>query len=404
MRETLRKNLKLTGVSLILIAVIFGAGFYLGSTKNFLGTGDNKANASENADLSAFWKVWNVLDEKFVAATTTDQVSSEDRVYGAIKGMVDSLGDPYTVFLPPVENEELAESLQGNFSGVGMEVGLKDGFITVIAPLKNSPAEKAGMLPEDIIAQIDGQSTVNLSLDEAVSLIRGEQGTEVTLSVIREGVEEPIKVTIVRDTIVIPVIDTELRDDGVFVIRLFNFNGESTRAFRQALREFLLARTNKLVLDLRGNPGGYLDAAVDIASWFLPAGKTIVVEDFGDEKEEKVFRSKGFNIFNDNLEMVVLIDGGSASASEIVAGALQAHDLALLVGTNTYGKGSVQELIKITDDTSLKVTIARWLTPDGLSISDGGLKPDHEVKYTIEDRDAGTDPQLEKAAQILLGK
>lgn len=396
--QKIPKNITFIGISLILIISIFGTGVYVGD-KVF----DNKeASALEVTDLESFWKVWNLIDDKFVAASTTSTTSNEERIFGAISGMVDSLGDPYTVFLPPVKNAELEESLSGNFSGVGMEVGIRDDLITVIAPLKDTPAEKAGILPGDIILKIDDASVSGSSLDEAVKLIRGEEGTEVQLVIAREGESDPIIIKITRGIIRIPNMETELRSDGIFVIRLFNFNADATNAFKQALRELLLARTDKLILDLRGNPGGFLDAAVDISSWFLPAGKTIVVEDFGEGKEEKAFRSKGFNIFNDNLKMVILVNGGSASASEIVAGALKAHDVATLVGTNTFGKGSVQELINITNNTSLKVTIARWLTPEGISISDGGLKPDVEVKVTTEDIENGVDPQLEEAVRILL--
>lgn len=397
-KKKVTKNLRIVGTSLVLILIVFGAGFYVGNE----GFNEQEVTASENANLENFWKVWNLIDDKFVAASSTLAISEEEKIYGAIQGMVNALGDPYTVFLPPVENTELNESLQGKFSGVGMEVGIRDGVMVVIAPLKDTPAEKAGILPGDVILQIDDISVAGSSLNEAVKLIRGEEGTEVQIVVSRDGESEPLTIKIIRGIIRIPNIETELRGDGVFVIRLFNFNADATTAFKQALREFLLARTDKLVLDLRGNPGGYLDAAVDISSWFLPAGKTIVVEDFGEGKEEKSFRSKGFNVFNDNLNMVVLVNGGSASASEIVAGALKAHNVATLVGTNTFGKGSVQELLNITDETSLKVTIARWLTPEGVSISDGGLKPDVEVETNPEDIEAGIDTQLEAAVEILL--
>lgn len=398
--KKLTKNLSFVVVSLFLITIIFGSGFYVGNNMEE----KNHANASELADLSSFWRVWNLLDEKYVAASSTKSISDEDKIYGAIQGMVSALGDPYTVFLPPQENEAFNENLEGNFSGVGMEVGMRDELIVVISPLKDSPAEKAGLLPGDVILQIESTNVAGISLDDAVKLIRGDKGTSVQIIVAREGESEPLTFKVTRDLIKIPNIKSELRSDGVFVITLYNFNAEATSAFRQALREFLLAKTDKLILDLRGNPGGFLDAAVDITSWFLPAGKTVVIEDFGGGKEQKVFRSKGFNLFNNNLKMAILVNKGSASASEIVAGALSAHGIADLVGENTFGKGSVQELVNVTDNTALKVTVARWLTPEGLSISDGGLKPDYEVGLTREDIEAGNDPQLEKAAQLLLEK
>ena len=188
----------------------------------------------------------------------------------------------------------------------------------------------------------------------------------------------------------------------MFVISLHNFSAISANLFRDALREFIESGTDKMILDLRGNPGGFLEAAIDMASWYLPAGKMVVTEDFGDNGKPRVHRSKGYNIFTDKLKMAILINQGSASASEILAGALQQHGKATLVGTRSFGKGSVQELVKITPDTSLKVTVARWLTPNGSSISDGGLSADVEVEFTTEDFEAGEDPQLDKAVELLL--
>ena len=398
MNKNLIKNIVFVFSSVLLVSLVFGTGFYFGGSK----TGNNNASASGQADLESFWKVWGLLEDKFVGASSTQSISEEDRIYGAIEGLVDAYGDPYTTFLPPVENKEFNESIQGNFEGVGMEVSIQDDVLTVVAPLKDTPAERAGIRSGDKIVKIEDKSTYDMTLDKAVSLIRGEPGTTVTVTVLREGEDEPLEISIIRDVINIPNLETELRDDGVFVISLFNFSARSTEAFREALREFLLSRTNKLVLDLRGNPGGYLDAAVDISSWFLPAGKVVVVEDFGNKKDNRIFRSKGYNIFNDNLKMVILIDQGSASASEIVAGALQDHGIAKIVGVSSFGKGSVQELIEITDDTSLKVTIAQWLTPEGTSISDGGLVPDYEIEVTKEDIESNKDPQIQKAVELLL--
>lgn len=356
-----------------------------------------------NVDFTPFWKAWNTIESKYVPVSTSTVVTDEEKVWGAIKGLAASVGDPYTVFLPPADNEVFAEDISGNFEGVGMEIGMRAGLLTVIAPLKGTPAERAGVLPGDVIIRIDGAPTDNLAIDEAVKLIRGEGGTTVTLTIAREGESEFIDIPIVRDVIEIPTIQTTLRDDGIFVIALYNFSAVSPRLFQQSLREFVESGSDKLVLDLRGNPGGFLEAAVDMASYFLPVGEVVVREDFGDGQEQQVHRSKGYDIFNGDLSMVVLIDRGSASASEILAGALQEHGIATLVGETSFGKGSVQELVDITSNTSLKVTIARWLTPNGISISQGGLTPDVEVKATAEDIEAGRDPQLEKAAEILLG-
>jgi carboxyl-terminal processing protease len=364
------------------------------------------ANNNEDIDMKPFWEVWKLLDDKYVAtsnqSSTTKKLTNEDRVWGAIKGMTDSLGDPYTVFLPPEETKDFQENINGNFEGVGMEIGIKEGILTVVAPLKGSPAEASGLKSGDKIITIDDRTAVDLSTDQAVKLIRGKKGTLVKISVIREGESKPLNFEIVRAVINIPTLKTEKREDGIFVISLYNFYAQSRKEFTKALKEFLGAKTDKLILDLRGNPGGYLDISVDMASYFLPLGKPIVREDFGQTKEEKIYRSKGYDIFTDQLKMIILVDNGSASASEILAGALQEHGVAKLVGTKTYGKGSVQELVPVTKDSSLKVTIAKWLTPSGISISEGGLTPDYEIEINEEDIKAEKDSQMLKAIELLL--
>lgn len=399
--QQLSKNILFATLSILLVLGIFAVGFYTG-TESKSGNSQSRVSALTPADLGPFWKVWSLIEDRYVAASSTKVISDEERIFGAIGGMVDSLGDPYTTFFTPEDNANFKESIQGNFQGVGMEVGKRDGLLTVITPLKDTPAYNAGIKAADIILQIDGKSTADMTVDAAVQNIRGEAGTIVEITIAREGDNEPRVFKVTRDNIRIPTIDYKLRDDGIFVISLFNFSAGVEDDFRKALREFVLARSNKLVLDLRGNPGGFLAAAVDISSWFLPTGKVIVREDFGADREEKLFRSKGYNIFNSNLKMVILINKGSASASEIVAGALKEHGIATLVGEHSFGKGSVQELIGITEETSLKVTIARWLTPNGNLISDGGLKPDIEVKITDEDVEAEIDTQLNAAIELLL--
>ncbi|MEK7555780.1 MAG: S41 family peptidase [Patescibacteria group bacterium] len=376
----------------------------------------DKENALAPAvDFGPFWKVWNLINEKYVSS---DGPTDQEKVWGAISGLVGSLDDPYSVFLPPEEAAIFQSDISGEFQGVGMEIGVRDNIPTVIAPLKNTPAERAGILPGDKIIKIDDTVSVDLGIDEAVRLIRGTKGTTVILTILREGEGEPLEIKIVRDIIEIPTIDTETRTpaggvakedaanengnpEDIYVLRLYNFSANSPFLFRESLRQFAVSGKHKLILDLRGNPGGYLEAAVDMASWFLPVGKVIVREDFGEAAEERVYRSKGYDIFGPDLKMVVLVNGGSASASEILAGALSEHGVATLVGTKTFGKGSVQELIGVTDDTALKVTVARWLTPLGISISEKGIIPDVEVEITKEDIVAEKDPQMQKAIEIL---
>lgn len=403
--------------TIIAILLIIGASFFVGFTfgkdssesVDTLSSIENKTpQVSSGIDFSPFWKAWNVLDEKFVSSATTtkpeDANTSQKRVWGAIQGMVDSMGDPYTSFFPPVESKIFESDISGNFEGVGIEIGLRDGILTVVAPLKGTPAYKAGIKTGDKLIQINGSSTEKLSIEEAVKMIRGTGGTKVTFTIIREGAKEPLVIPVTRATIDIPTIESTLRSDGVYVIRLFNFSAISPNLFRDSLRKFVRTGSNKLILDLRGNPGGYLEAAIDMASWFLPSGTVVVKEDFKKSTELVIHRSKGYDIFNKNLKMVILVDGGSASASEILAGALQENGVAKLVGTKSFGKGSVQELVKITPDTSLKVTIARWLTPNGHSISAGGLTPDVEVKLSEEEFKKGIDSQMNKAVELLLKK
>lgn len=412
-------------LAVILLAGVFYAGFAMGERhippieKVITLSGKESSQELQSlTDFSPFWSAWNILDEKYVPATTTAVASDEQKLWGAIEGLTASLKDPYTVFFPPEESKLFESEINGSFEGVGMEIGIKDDVLTVIAPLKGTPAERAGILPGDKILKINDEPSASMRVDQAVKLIRGKKGTEVRLTIFREGKPGQFEVKVMRDVIDLPTIDVELkpgkvasgkdagkesglREDGVYIIRLYNFSAVSPRLFRDALRGFVESGSNKLLLDLRGNPGGFLEAAVDIASWFLPVGKTVVTEDGGSKTSAKVHRSRGYSAFNSNLKMVILVNAGSASASEILAGALREHGIATLVGTRTFGKGSVQELVKLTPETSLKVTVARWFTPNGLSISDGGLAPDIEVKLTPEDIEKKKDPQMDKAIKLL---
>lgn len=401
-----------------LFFITFGLGVYAGhvnrpETEFVTALFNKESGVSATVDFEPFWKAWNVINAKYVSG---DGPTDQEKVWGAIEGLAGSLGDPYTVFFPPVEAERFASEVSGEFQGVGMEVGMRDDTLTIIAPLKGTPAFRAGIRSGDKILEIDGKITAGMTVDEAVGMIRGQKGTKVSLTIFSKDTDGPRTLEITRDVIAIPTIDTEIRaangerldlpegsgdTSEVFVIKLYNFSAQSPELFRQALRSFIVSDKTRLVLDLRGNPGGYLEAAVDIASWFLPPGKVVVSEEFADKSETVVQRSRGYSIFTDKLKMAVIVDEGSASASEILAGALSEHKIATLVGTKTFGKGSVQELVPITDNTSLKITIARWLTPNGISISEGGLTPDIEIAITKEDIVAGRDPQLLKALDIV---
>ena len=395
------------GGSLLLIVGVFGAGTYFGYAKRpavekITSIVHKEAQAETTADFDTFWKVWNILNEKSIHA---NKVTDQDRVWGATEGLASSLGDPYTVFFPPEENKLFSAEIQGSFGGIGAEIGVKDNILTVVAPLRDSPAWNAGIKAGDKIIRIDKTTTNDMTTEKAISLIRGPKGTVVALTILRPGEKVTREIKITRDTIEIPTIDTEIKEGGVFVIKLYSFTENSAELFQGALQKFVDTRSDKLILDLRGNPGGYLDAAVDISSWFIDQGKIIVTEDFGDNRKPYVLRSHGPRLFTDQLKFVVLVDGGSASASEIVAGALREHNIATLVGEKTFGKGSVQELIPVTDTTSLKVTVAHWLTPNGVSISTAqGIEPDVKVSMSHKDITDGVDPQMKKAIEIVQGQ
>jgi carboxyl-terminal processing protease len=411
-KQNATKGLLGIGLALILAVAAFFSGVHIGTTD----AGDTQMQAgifsifartpdmdTEDVDLSEFWKVWGLLEEKFVTSSSTNILTDEEKIQGAIKGLVQSYDDPYTVFLPPTDAAEFDANISGNFGGVGMEVGIRDSLVTVIAPLPDTPAFQAGIVAGDVIVKIDDVSTEGMTIDDAVKLIRGEKGTDVLLTIFREGESGFLEISVTRDTITIPTVKTE-EVDGVFIISLYSFNALAEKKMQEALREYVKSGTKKLILDMRGNPGGFLQSAVSIGSYFIPAGEVIVRENFGDGSPEELYRSQGKTLGKyAPEEMVVLVDGGSASASEILAGALSQHGVATLMGKTTFGKGSVQELVDLPDGSSLKVTIARWFTPDGTSISEQGLEPDVVIERTPQQIIADEDPQLEAAVQYLNG-
>jgi carboxyl-terminal processing protease len=352
-------------------------------------------------EMKLYEQVKKILDDKYIKAS---DVKEDAKAYGSIKGLVESYGDPYTVFFPPAQAKEFKTVVSGTFSGVGMEVGIKDNILTVISPLKKSPAEKAGIKPDDKILKINGTSTEGMATDVAVQLIRGEKGTPVTLMVYRknepkwkDGMKE---ITIIRDTIDVPVIDTQTIGD-TFVISIASFSETSAQKFQESLQEFAKSNKKNLIIDLRNNPGGYLEAAVLMSSFFFPSDKLIVSEDFTRTGQKNTHYSKGFNAIPEDVKIVVLVNKGSASASEILAGAFQDYNRAKIVGEKTFGKGSVQEYIELPDGTSLKVTVAKWITPLGHSISDYGVTPDILVALKDVKAKNKTDSQLDAAVKIL---
>ncbi|MBL7142574.1 MAG: S41 family peptidase [Candidatus Pacebacteria bacterium] len=377
---------------IVMIAVAFGFGFWFGQSKVVC-----QVCPPEDLDFSLFWETWQTIQEKYVGQA---EINVQELIYGAISGMVDSLNDPYTVFLKPDDTKRFVEDVKGSFEGVGMEIDIRDGQLQVVAPLEGTPAQKAGLRAGDKIMGVDGESTLDITVDEAVSLIRGPKGTEVVLTIFREEWGETKDIKIIRGVIDIPSLKLEIRDDNIAYLKLYQFSEVASFDFREAAAKILNSDADRIILDLRNNPGGYLDVAQDIAGWFLEKGQVVVIEDFGKEKEQDLYLAQG-NSKLLSYPVVILINKGSASGSEILAGALRDNRGIKLIGETSFGKGSVQELAELREGSSLKVTIAKWLTPKGDFITDKGLEPDIMVEMTEEDYSEGKDPQLDKTVEII---
>jgi len=316
--------------------------------------------------------------------------------------MVKALNDPYTVFFPPEDSKIFQEDVKGSFEGVGMEIGIRDNQLQVISPLEGTPAERAGIRAGDIIVAVNGTSTASIALEKAVKWIRGPKGSEVTLTIMREGWKEAKEIKIVRDTISIPAVRWELKENNIAYLKIYQFSGNAAFEFSKAAVEILNSPAEKIIIDLRNNPGGYLEVVQDIAGWFLKKDELVAIEDFGPNQEKTEYRSKGKGNFS-NYPVVILINQGSASASEILAGALRDNLGIKLIGERSFGKGSVQTLEQLRDGSSVKITVAKWLTPKGESISEKGLEPDIKLEMTEQDYESGKDPQLDKAIEIIKG-
>ncbi|MFH1036768.1 MAG: S41 family peptidase [Patescibacteria group bacterium] len=380
---------------LVLSGAIFAGGFYFGEYHKKCPT-----CPPSDVDLSLLWETWNELENKYVDKGDLDV---QKMIFGAISGMVSSLGDPYTIFFSPDESKIFKEDVRGIFEGVGMEVGVRNGQLQIIAPLENTPAQRAGLRAGDKILEIDGTSTSGMTSEVAVSLIRGKRGTDVKLLIMREGWEESKEFVLTRELIEIPSLKLEIREIGgerVAYLTLYQFSENASFDFNVAANNILNSSAKKIILDLRNNPGGYLEVAQFIAGWFLPEGQVVVTEDFGSGKIKQDYKADGPSDFAD-YPMVVLINEGSASASEILAGALRDNRNIQLIGQKSFGKGSVQELIDLSDGASVKITVAKWLTPKGVLITDVGLEPDVSVEITDQDYEEGKDPQLDKAIEII---
>ena len=351
---------------------------------------------SQDLDFKMFWDVWDVLRTKHADG---DKSTDKQMFYGALEGLTASLGDPYTMFMSPSDTKSFMDDLSGTFEGIGAQIGIKDDILIIIAPLEDMPAQKAGLKASDKIIAINDEITAGISVDEAVRKIRGPKDTTVKLTILRDGLREPRDFEITRGVIQVKSVKTEMRDDEIFVVKITNFNGDTEGLFNKAVNEIIQKQPSGIILDLRNNPGGYLDTAISMASKWIENG-IVVSEKFGTGEQSNLY-SFGPTKLKD-FKTVVLVNEGSASASEIVAGALQDHKKAILVGKQTFGKGSVQTMDNLSDGSSLKITIAKWLTPNGKNINEEGIAPDETVEITQEQWDAGEDPQMDKAVDLIM--
>jgi len=356
----------------------------------------NQKDQVKDVDYDLLWKAIDTVEKNYIE----QPVDQQKILYGAVQGAVAAAGDQYTEFFDPEQLESFKTDLKGTFEGIGAEIGKKNGNIVVVTPLDESPAKRAGILPGDIIVQVDGESTAEWSVDQAVKKIRGQKDTKVTLTLFREGRNKTFDVTITRAQISVKSVKLEYKTIGgknIAVMNLTRFGDDTKALFDAAVNDMLSHKVDGLVLDLRNNPGGYLQSAVDLASNWVPEGKVVVTEARGSG-ESIPYNSEGFGRLK-NIKTVVLINAGSASAAEILAGALQDYHLAPLIGEKSFGKGSVQELFDLPGNSAVKVTVAKWITPNGKNLHKDGLVPDIEVKRTEEDITSNKDPQKDKALE-----
>lgn len=399
--ESKRKEYLLLLLAVVLIIASGSSGYYFGTQNPKIiiikGVDRIQDGAIKNVDFGIFWETWDLIQKNYLRS---DEIKNQELIYGSAAGLVNALNDPYTVFLKPEDSKRFADDIRGAFGGIGAEIGARGDYIVVIAPLKNSPAEKVGLKAGDKILAVNSSSTLNISIGEVVKMIRGVNGTEVTLLILGNGDEKPKDVKITRAIIKIPTVEWEMKENNIAHIQLFNFNEFAPKLFVRALNESLRAGAQSLILDLRNNPGGFLEVAVSLAGIFVESGKEVVAEEFGSGQRNP-FVARGNAVLKD-FPMVILINKGSASASEILAGAIRHYkEDATIIGETSFGKGTVQELKELPDGSTLKITVAHWVLPDGNIIEGNGIVPDIEVKITDEDREGEKDPQLDKAIEIL---
>jgi len=383
---------------------MLSTGWYLGYTGYQLSIRGHGVNVikqgimSRNLDLTLFWEVVQVLEDQYYDSS---RLVAKDLLYGAIAGMVDSLDDPYTVFYTPEENKDFKDSLSGVYEGIGAELGFKEHQLVVVAPLEGSPAEMAGLRSGDMLLEVEGESTQDWSLTKAVTMIRGEKATEVNFLVGRADVQndeiEVLNIKVRREEIALPSVNLKW-ENNVAVVRLYRFGGDIKKVWQETVSEIIKENAEGVVLDLRGNPGGYLEGALVVGAEFFSDGEIAYRQEADGRKQSLGLDHKGQLT---EIPVVVLVDGGSASSSEIVAGAIQARDRGTLVGEKTFGKGTVQEALDLGAGAGLHVTAAKWLLPDGQSIDGDGLAPDVIIERSEQEVEEGRDSQMEKAIELV---
>jgi carboxyl-terminal processing protease len=404
------KTLLILIIAAILLGGAFSGGILIGAAlparaasslpfKEWIQQSPAVQAASDEPDreklFKPFWQAWELMHKYYVDQPMDDLLLMQ----GAIRGMLDSVGDPHTAYMNPEEYRQTNTSLLGKYEGIGAYVDIRGDYLKIISPMPGSPAEKAGLRPGDTVIKVDGDDMTGVNGNLVLSRILGPAGTDVTLTIVRDGENEPFDVTITRAAIKVASVESEMLDDDIAYINILTYGDETAKDVHQALVELMAKKPTGLILDLRYNTGGYLEAAIDIVSEFIPSG-TVMYEEYGDGTR-KTFEARGKGVAYD-IPMVVLVNEGSASASEITAGAIQDLDRGELVGVTTYGKGSVQNWVELKDDQgAVHITTARWLTPKERQINGVGLEPDYVVEISDEDYEADRDPQLDKAIDLL---
>jgi carboxyl-terminal processing protease len=366
-------------------------------------TEDGVLTSDEQNRFKIFWETWQIVERDFYDKS---QVDHQKLIYGAIKGMVDAVGDPYTVYQTPAQREVSDTDLRGSFDGIGIQVDMKDNRLTVVAPIEGSPAEAAGFRPGDVVLEVDGKSLSGKTLNDTVGLIRGQRGTPVTLTVLRQGTSDPLQITVVRAEIKLKSVRARMMDDQVGYVRISSFSASTGTEMANGVKDLIGQQARGIVVDLRNNPGGYLSTSVEAAAQFVDPGTVVLYQQSGNG-DRRTYRTEGGGTAT-QVPIVVLVNKGSASASEIMAGALRDNGRAILVGEKTFGKGTVQNVHELSDRSGLRVTTAQWLTPSESPIQGVGLLPDQVVELpptaTISsEATRADDAQLDAAVRHLLG-